>query len=53
MELPKLDLNGLPDLSDAVGAFGSMSDIATATTDDRIVVIMVYIYETLPPESLL
>ncbi|MCB2086120.1 MAG: hypothetical protein H6920_08940 [Sphingomonadaceae bacterium] len=52
MELPKIDLSGLPDLSGASGLFGTLSDLATAGTDDRVLVIMVFIYETLPPEQL-
>ncbi|MCR2835094.1 hypothetical protein [Parerythrobacter lacustris] len=52
MHLPKIDLSSLPDLPEASGAFGSLSDLATATTDDRILIIMVYIYEMIPPEAL-
>ena len=49
MELPKIDLASLPGLDSMQGLFGSLSDIANATVDDRIVVLMVYIYEMLPP----
>lgn len=52
MQLPKIDLSSLPDLPGASGAFGSLSDLATASTDDRILIIMVYIYEILPPDTL-
>lgn len=52
MALPTIDLSSLPDLPGAGGTFGSLSDLATAITDDRIVVIMVFIYEILPPQTL-
>ncbi|MGI8943581.1 MAG: hypothetical protein ACR2FJ_04985 [Qipengyuania sp.] len=50
MNLPKIDLDALPDLDTVTGVFGSLSDLATATVDDRVVVIMVYVYETVPPD---
>ncbi len=53
MDLPTIDLAELPGLDSATGMFGSLSDLASAHTDDRIVVIMVYLYETFPPDSLL
>ncbi|MCB2088400.1 MAG: hypothetical protein R3E18_03045 [Sphingomonadaceae bacterium] len=49
MDLPKIDLSNLPDLETATGVFGSLSDLANAFFDDRIVMIMVYVYDTLPP----
>ncbi|GAA4053087.1 hypothetical protein [Parerythrobacter jejuensis] len=52
MNFPKIDLANLPELDQAAGVFGSLSDFATAATDDRIVILMVYLYETFPPESL-
>lgn len=45
MNLPKIDLESLPALDNVQGLFGSLSDLATASVDDRIVVLMVYIYE--------
>ncbi len=51
MELPKLDLSSLPDLDTVTGMFGSLSDLANAASDDRIVIVMVYIYETMPPAA--
>lgn len=48
MQLPKIDIASLPDLDKVTGAFGSLSDLATAYTDDSIVAIMVYVYENLP-----
>ena len=52
MEFPSLDLADLPSLDNAVGMFGSLSDLATAHTDDRIIILMVYLYELLPPDVL-
>lgn len=48
MNLPKIDLESLPGLDAAQGLFGSLSDLASASVDDRIVVLMVYIYELIP-----
>lgn len=48
MKLPQIDLSSLPDLDTVTGLFGSLSHHATAATDDRLIVIMVYIYETMP-----
>lgn len=48
MELPKIDLAALPGLDTVQGLFGSLSDVANASVDDRIVVLMVYVYELLP-----
>lgn len=48
MNLPKIDLASLPGLDTMQGLFGSISDIANASVDDRIVVLMVYLYEVLP-----
>lgn len=48
MNFPKIDLSSLPALDTAVGMFGSLSDAATAATDDRAVIIMIYLYETVP-----
>jgi len=45
MSLPKIELDTLPNLDNASGVFGSMSDVATVSADDRVVIIMVYIYE--------
>ncbi len=53
LSLPSIDLSSLPDLDRLTGTFGSLSDLASASTDDRVVVIMVYIYDLIPPEGLL
>ncbi|MEP2234421.1 MAG: hypothetical protein ABJM58_14515 [Alteripontixanthobacter sp.] len=50
IELPKIDAASLPDLDTATGVFGSLSDFASAFSDDRIVIVMVYVYDTMPPE---
>ena len=48
MQLPKIDIASLPDLDKVTGAFGSLSELATAYTDDSIVAVMVFVYETTP-----
>ena len=48
MNLPKIELGSLPALDTVQGLFGSLSDLANASVDDRIVVLMVYIYELMP-----
>lgn len=48
MNLPRIDLDSLPGLDNVQGLFGSLSDLANASVDDRVVVLMVYIYELLP-----
>lgn len=50
MNLPKIDLASLPGLESASGLFGSVVD-AGPSYDDRIIIIMVYVYDTIPPES--
>ncbi len=51
MNLPKIDLSTLPDLDTLTGMFGSMSDFSPAVMDDSVIIIMVFIYELLPPGS--
>lgn len=53
MNLPKIDLSSLPDLDTVTGLFGSISTAGGPTVDDRVVVLMTYIYEVAPPEALL
>lgn len=51
MNLPKIDLSALPDLDSLTGVFGSLSHIAQAAySDDTILILMVFLYELLPPE---
>lgn len=49
MDLPKIDVNALPEMADLTGMFGSISGPGH---DDSIVVIMVFVYEQIPPEPL-
>lgn len=53
MELPRIDLSDLPGLESATGPFGTLSDLATAQSDDRIIILMVWLYEVMPPQGLL
>ncbi|WP_324262916.1 hypothetical protein U4960_07495 [Altererythrobacter sp. H2] len=53
MELPRIDLSDLPGLESATGLFGTLSDLATAQSDDRIIILMVWLYEVMPPQGLL
>lgn len=50
--MPKsvIDLSAIPGLDDALGLFGSALQ-AGGEIDDRIVDLMVYIYEILPPSA--
>ena len=50
MNLPSLDLGSLPGLETMTGLFGSLA-AAAPTIDDRIIILMVYVYETAPPEG--
>lgn len=50
MNAPKLDLASLPGLDTATGIFGSSAN-ASATYDDRVVAIMVYVYDVIPPAA--
>lgn len=52
MNLPKIDLSSLPGLDTVTGLFGSLVS-GGPTVDDRVVVIMVYVYETVATETLL
>lgn len=47
MELPKIDIADLPALDTATGLFGSLSN-AGAYSDDRIIILMVWLYDILP-----
>lgn len=51
MNIPKIDLSAVPGLDVANGIYGSVSQVA-GTYDDKIVAIMVYVYETVPPQNL-
>ena len=51
MELPTIDIASLPGLDAATGLFGSLSHSAAAS-DDRIIILMVWFYDILPPSNL-
>ncbi|MBX7526289.1 hypothetical protein [Qipengyuania vesicularis] len=53
MNLPKIDLSSLPSLDSVSGLFGSLARDTGPTVDDRVVVIMTYLYELAQPEALL
>ncbi len=50
MDFPKINLDQIPALEGAQALFGSVLQTSGAL-DDRIVDIMVYLYEVLPPEA--
>lgn len=54
MKLPQIDLSSLPDLDTLTGMFGSLVNPARAmpASDDTIVVLMTWVYDTLGPEGL-
>ena len=52
MNLPQIDLSQLPDLETLTGLFGS-GHVGLPGTDDRIVIMMTYLYEIMPPAGLI
>lgn len=52
MNLPNILLDTLPNLADAPGLIGSFADACASTNDDRVVYLMVFLYDTFPPETL-
>ena len=50
MNTPNVDVTTLPGLESSQGLFGSISHSATAY-NDGVVAIMVYVYDVLPPET--
>tara|TARA_B100000678_G_scaffold45007_1_gene34825 strand:+ start:4787 stop:4948 length:162 start_codon:yes stop_codon:yes gene_type:complete len=53
MNLPNILLEHLPALANAPGLVGSVFQADTPAIDDRIVYLMVYLYEVLPPDAML
>ncbi|MEE4317127.1 hypothetical protein [Erythrobacter dokdonensis] len=53
MEFPRIDFDQIPALEGAQALFGSALQATSAALDDRIVDLMVYIYEVMPPETVL
>ena len=53
MSLPKLAISDLPDLDVLTGMYGSLkhADPGLGASNDLIIVLMVYIYETNPPHT--
>ena len=52
MNLPQIDLDTLPGLDVATGLFGSVSHFSPQVSDDRIIILMVWLYEVMPPSNL-
>ena len=52
MNLPHIDLDLIPPLEGAQALFGAALTAAEASLDDRIVEIMVLLYEAMPPQRL-
>lgn len=50
MNIPAIDPANIPGLDTATGIFGSVS-VDAASSGDKVVAIMVYIYETVPPSA--
>lgn len=50
MNLPSIDLGTIPGLEAVTGIFGSLA-AAAPTIDDRLIVLMVYVYDTAPPQN--
>lgn len=51
MDLPKFDIASLPTLDTLTGMFGSLG--GTPGSDDSLIVLMTFVYELFPPNSLL
>lgn len=51
MNIPKIDLDLIPGLEGAQALFGAV--MQAGHQDDRIVDIMVYLYEIIPPAAVL
>ena len=51
MNIPAIDPANIPGLDTATGIFGSAA-VDAAATGDQVVAIMVYIYETVPPSTI-
>lgn len=53
MNFPQINLDQIPGLEGADALFGSVLQAEDGPIDDRIVDIMVFLYEAMPPETLL
>ena len=46
MNLPKIDISALPDLSTITGMFGSLAHAAQVqSSDDTLIIMMVFVYD--------
>lgn len=52
MNIPTIELDQIPGLDGAQALFGAVMQ-ASGTNDDRVVEIMVYLYEIIPPPAVL
>jgi len=52
MDFPQIGLDQIPALEGAQALFGSVLE-ARGALDDRIVDLMVYLYDIMPPEAVL
>jgi hypothetical protein len=52
MNIPTISLDQIPGLEGAAALFGAMTE-SPGSNDDRIVDIMVFLYEVFPPLGLL
>lgn len=53
MNLPKIDLASLPGLDTLTALFGTLTASGDPGSDDTTLILMTYLYETMPPEMLL
>ena len=53
MNIPRINLDQIPGLESAQALFGAVMRADDGPIDDRIVDIMVFLYEAMPPETLL
>jgi len=49
MNLPRIDLSALPDLSTLTGMFGSLANGQGPGHDDSIVILATFLYDAQPP----
>lgn len=49
MDLPRIDLSSLPDLSTLTGLFGSLAEGHSPGHDDSIVILATFLYDAQPP----
>jgi len=53
MNLPKIDIDALPDLDTLTGLFGTLTDAARVqSSDDTIVILMTFLYDLNPTQGM-